>query len=81
MLWCLCVLTFRAVAAHTCFFSVELPRYSSEAVMRERLLYACAEGVAIDADWAVRDASAWAEAPAAPRREADDEAAAAALGD
>ena len=54
---------------------MELPRYTSAAVMRERLLYACAEGVAIDADWAVRDASAWAETPA------DDEAAAAALGD
>jgi hypothetical protein len=48
--------------------------------MRERLLYAISEGVAIDADWAVRDASAWAEAPAAPRREAEDEAADA-LGD
>ena len=61
--------------SHTCFFSVELPRYSSAAVMRSRLLYACAEGVAIDADHAERDAAAWAE-EAAPARGAEDEAAA-----
>jgi E3 ubiquitin-protein ligase HERC2 len=48
--------------AHTCFFAVELPRYSSAAVMARRLLYACEEGVAIDIDHAVRDARAWGDA-------------------
>ena len=37
--------------AHTCFFSMELPEYSSEQVMRERLLYAITECVAIDTDY------------------------------
>ena len=45
--------------AHTCFFSIELPAYSSAPVMRARLLYAISEGVAIDTDHVVRDARAW----------------------
>ena len=36
--------------AHTCFFSLDLPRYSSVDIMAERLLYAMTEGTAIDAD-------------------------------
>ena len=45
--------------AHTCFFSLELPAYSSAHIMRARLLYAITEGVAIDTDHVVRDARAW----------------------
>jgi len=48
--------------AHTCFFALELPAYSSAAIMKEKLLYALTEGVAIDADHVVRDAAAWADA-------------------
>eukprot|EP00656_Telonema_subtile_P032548 TRINITY_DN35775_c0_g1_i1.p1 TRINITY_DN35775_c0_g1~~TRINITY_DN35775_c0_g1_i1.p1 ORF type:complete len:106 (+),score=15.41 TRINITY_DN35775_c0_g1_i1:120-437(+) len=36
--------------SHTCFFSLELPRYSSAVVCRERLLYAITNCQAIDAD-------------------------------
>lgn len=36
--------------AHTCFFSLELPAYSSAAVCRERLLYAITNCQAIDID-------------------------------
>eukprot|EP01039_Chlorochromonas_danica_P004879 gene4879-5347_t len=36
--------------AHTCFFSIELPRYSSIEIMRERLLYAIFNCEAIDGD-------------------------------
>lgn len=36
--------------AHTCFFSIELPRYSSLEVMREKLLYAIFNCEAIDGD-------------------------------
>ena len=36
--------------AHTCFFSLELPAYSSRAVMRERLRYAIHNCEAIDGD-------------------------------
>jgi hypothetical protein len=43
-------------SAMTCANYIKLPPYSCRPVLRERLLYACAEGVAIDADWAVRDA-------------------------
>ena len=55
--------------AHTCFFSLELPRYSSLEVTRARLMYAVSEGVAIDTDHAVRDARAWRDLPAATMRE------------
>jgi E3 ubiquitin-protein ligase HERC2 len=36
--------------SHTCFFSLELPQYSSESVMRQRLLYAITHCTSIDAD-------------------------------
>jgi hypothetical protein len=31
--------------AHTCFFSIELPPYSTEAIMRQRLLTAIHFGI------------------------------------
>jgi len=47
--------------AHTCYFSLELPCYSSAEVMRRRLEYAMTEGVAIDLDHTVAaTAAAWA---------------------
>ena len=36
--------------AHTCFFSLELPAYTSAAICRERLLYAITHCLAIDID-------------------------------
>ncbi|OWZ23507.1 HECT E3 ubiquitin ligase [Phytophthora megakarya] len=36
--------------AHTCFFSIEIPAYSSEAVLREKLLYAIYNCQEIDGD-------------------------------
>jgi hypothetical protein len=45
--------------AHTCYFSLELPRYSSIEVMRQRLLYAINEGIAIDTDHTVMETTAW----------------------
>jgi len=36
--------------SHTCFFALELPRYSTEDVMRERLLYAINNCTTVDAD-------------------------------
>jgi E3 ubiquitin-protein ligase HERC2 len=36
--------------SHTCFFSIELPTYSSVEVMREKLLYAIFNCEAIDGD-------------------------------
>lgn len=36
--------------AHTCFFSLELPSYSSEEIMKQRLSYAIRNCTAIDAD-------------------------------
>lgn len=40
----------RLPVAHTCFFSVELPRYSSARVCHQKLLYAISNCVDIDAD-------------------------------
>jgi len=37
--------------AHTCFFSVEMPDYSTEEVMKKRILYAITECVVIDTDY------------------------------
>ena len=47
--------------AHACFFSLHLPRYSSDEVMRERLLYAIENCTALDADYRADDtlAAAW----------------------
>lgn len=36
--------------SHTCFFSLELPRYSNYEIMRNKLLYAINNGYAIDTD-------------------------------
>ena len=44
--------------SHTCFFSLELPRYSSKEVMRDKILYAINNGYAIDTDH-VADALDW----------------------
>ena len=41
--------------AHTCFFSLNLPRYSCDAVMREKLLYAIYHCVEMDADFKLAD--------------------------
>lgn len=41
--------------SHTCFFQLELPRYSCVAVMREKLLYAITECTAIDGDHRAAD--------------------------
>ena len=37
--------------AHTCFFSLILPKYTSEDVMKEKLLYAISNCTAMDADF------------------------------
>lgn len=44
--------------SHTCFFSLELPRYSSQDVLRERLLYAITNCHAIDTDFVAAAAPA-----------------------
>ena len=36
--------------AHTCFFSIDIPRYSTKDVMRDKLLYSIYHCIAIDAD-------------------------------
>jgi len=36
--------------AHTCFFSIELPRYTEYDILREKLLYAITNCQAIDTD-------------------------------
>ncbi len=45
--------------AQTCFFSLALPRYSSKAVLREKLLYAVRNADLMDADFLVRAAEGW----------------------
>jgi hypothetical protein len=44
--------------SHTCFFSLELPRYSSYERMREKILYAITNCRSIDIDFALNDADA-----------------------
>eukprot|EP00736_Rhodelphis_marinus_P011361 Rmarinus@m.18550 len=41
--------------SHTCFFSLELPAYKTKDLLRQKLLYAIHQCVAIDADFHVRD--------------------------
>ena len=41
--------------AHTCFFSIDLPRYSSYEIMRDKLRYAFTHCTAIDTDGAPRE--------------------------
>ena len=43
--------------AHTCFFSIDLPEYTSLEVMQERLLYAITECRVIDTDYLPREYS------------------------
>ena len=37
--------------SHTCFFSIELPEYTSKDIMRAKILYACSHCQAIDLDY------------------------------
>lgn len=41
--------------AHTCFFSLNIPEYSSFEVMRERILYSIANCLEMDADYRLTD--------------------------
>ena len=41
---------------HTCFFQLNLPRYSSLELMRQKLLFAIENCRSIDTDFAVQDA-------------------------
>lgn len=43
--------------AHTCFFSLQLPRYSNDQVLRERLTYAIHNCTEMDGDFVLADAS------------------------
>jgi hypothetical protein len=42
--------------AHTCFFSINLPRYSGKQIMREKLLYAISNCTEMDADFRTTEA-------------------------
>lgn len=46
--------------SHTCFFSLELPRYSSYDILRAKLLYAICNCTAIDTDFNT-ESSAWGQ--------------------
>jgi len=45
--------------SHTCFFTLDLPPYSSIEIMREKLLYAITECQAIDTDYNAGNAELW----------------------
>jgi len=49
--------------SHTCFFSLELPNYSTYDVLRQKLLYACQNCLAIDIDFQPNQSSlnSWVE--------------------
>jgi len=49
--------------AHTCFFSIEIPRYSSYEITRAKILYAIFHCTAIDVDFDPQASSlnAWVE--------------------
>eukprot|EP00455_Lapot_gusevi_P055091 TRINITY_DN8933_c0_g1_i1.p1 TRINITY_DN8933_c0_g1~~TRINITY_DN8933_c0_g1_i1.p1 ORF type:complete len:1260 (+),score=500.66 TRINITY_DN8933_c0_g1_i1:503-3781(+) len=47
--------------SHTCFFQLELPRYSSSAVLRKKLLYAISNCHAIDTDYTAENVNWEAE--------------------
>ena len=54
----------RLPTAHTCFFSLHLPRYSSDAVLRRNLLYAIENCTETDGDYRSRgvdDSAVWRE--------------------
>lgn len=40
----------RSLGSHTCFFTIDLPEYSTEEVMHERLIYAITCCSSIDGD-------------------------------
>ena len=41
--------------SHTCFFTLDLPNYKSQIILRERLLYAISHCTVIDTDFAARE--------------------------
>merc|ERR1711916_69380 len=47
-------------AAHTCFFTIDLPRYTSFETCRAKVLYAIINCVSVDADSSDVDRSGWA---------------------
>jgi hypothetical protein len=59
--------------SHTCFFSLELPQYSSEEIMRERLLYAITHCTSIDADATSAARTAATAFPSEDSKEDDEE--------
>ena len=42
-------------ASHTCGFTLDLPRYTSKEILKEKLLYAIQHCKAIDTDFEVED--------------------------
>jgi len=53
--------------AHTCFFSINLPRYSTKELMAEKLRYAIVHCTEMDADYRVTepDVAGWSSTPVA----------------
>ncbi|CAE8590777.1 unnamed protein product, partial [Polarella glacialis] len=51
----------RLPCSHTCFFTLDLPSFSSAEVCREKLLYCITNCVAIDADGAAARSLNWDE--------------------
>lgn len=47
--------------AQTCFFSLQLPKYSSKDILREKLLYAINNSPNMDADVRLHNAEGWSE--------------------
>jgi hypothetical protein len=45
--------------AHTCFFAIDLPAYTTLEACRSKLLYACTNAVAYDSDFNVQNADNW----------------------
>jgi len=41
--------------SHTCFFTLELPRYSTKEVMKKKLLYAITNCMSIDTDFVAQN--------------------------
>lgn len=46
--------------AHTCYFTIDLPKYSSKDAMRKQILYAVENCLSIDEDNEVVDRAEWA---------------------
>ena len=53
--------------AHTCFFSINLPKYSSKTVMAAKLRYAITQCTEMDADYRITDTevAGWSSLPSA----------------